>query len=330
MADGAFAGGFAQGFGEAQTRALAERAQTERTALGNRGLALQEQVQRHAQSQDYMKRADAIYQEYIGQITEAVKGAHAVGKDPKSILRAVAPIVEAADQIGTVAGRKPGSALAATQAMLVQPGLVETAAATGKAKAASSIAEQETINKAVGAGVVTAEQLASPFGTLKEKLDHIDKLRDDYFKQSNRFNQVSDYFGRIQVAENNAVGDISRIFSYIKLLDPTSTVSPGEQATARNTTGVPEQLMLLYNRMLNSQGKENEIVLSTNQRNQFLSNSKKIFDRVEAEHKKVREFFAESGKRAKINPKSIMPDYTGPDSDFPMATPSGIGFKVVK
>lgn len=49
--------------------------------------------------------------------------------------------------------------------------------------------------------------------------------------------------------EGTAMGDIGLIFSYMKALDPGSVVREGEQATAQNAAGVPDQIRNLYNRV---------------------------------------------------------------------------------
>jgi hypothetical protein len=45
-------------------------------------------------------------------------------------------------------------------------------------------------------------------------------------------------------------GDQAMIFSYMKLLDPSSTVREGEQATAKNARGIPDKLRTMYNRLI--------------------------------------------------------------------------------
>lgn len=49
--------------------------------------------------------------------------------------------------------------------------------------------------------------------------------------------------------EGTAMGDIGLIFSYMKALDPGSVVREGEQASAQNAAGVPEQIRNAYNRL---------------------------------------------------------------------------------
>ena len=53
--------------------------------------------------------------------------------------------------------------------------------------------------------------------------------------------------------EGTAMGDLGLIFSYMKALDPGSVVREGEQATAQNAAGVPEQIRNAYNRLASGQ-----------------------------------------------------------------------------
>lgn len=69
-----------------------------------------------------------------------------------------------------------------------------------------------------------------------------------------------------------AAGDLSLIFSYMKMLDPGSVVREGEFATAQNAAGVPDQIRNLYNRAQNGQR------LNPNQRGDFLGQAKSIHD----------------------------------------------------
>lgn len=49
--------------------------------------------------------------------------------------------------------------------------------------------------------------------------------------------------------EGSAMGDLASIFSYMKTLDPSSTVREGEAASAQNAAGIPERLRNYYNNL---------------------------------------------------------------------------------
>ena len=73
------------------------------------------------------------------------------------------------------------------------------------------------------------------------------------------YGSVSNYYGRMVSAYDETVknpeaagaGDLAMVYSYMKMLDPGSTVMQGEYASASNTTGVPDQIRNAYNNILN-------------------------------------------------------------------------------
>lgn len=82
------------------------------------------------------------------------------------------------------------------------------------------------------------------------------KLRDEYTAQTKDFRTVQTSYNRIKQAASGApsgANDIAIVFGFMKMIDPTSVVREGEFATAENTAGVPDQIMQLYNRVLQGQ-----------------------------------------------------------------------------
>jgi hypothetical protein len=65
------------------------------------------------------------------------------------------------------------------------------------------------------------------------------------------YKQAQLQYGKIETsaARDSAAGDLSLIFAYMKMLDPTSVVRESEQATAENARGVPDSVRNLYNRV---------------------------------------------------------------------------------
>jgi hypothetical protein len=77
----------------------------------------------------------------------------------------------------------------------------------------------------------------------------------DVRKEFNSLKTVKDYneieraFATINSITDSAAGDMGLIFSYMKILDPGSTVREGEYASAENARGVPEYIRGIYNRV---------------------------------------------------------------------------------
>lgn len=62
--------------------------------------------------------------------------------------------------------------------------------------------------------------------------------------------EIASRLSQMKVASPGPAGDLSLIFGYMKILDPTSVVREGEQASAANTRGVPDTVRNLYNKIL--------------------------------------------------------------------------------
>lgn len=98
-------------------------------------------------------------------------------------------------------------------------------------------------------------------------MNDVMRLRTDYRLQPAVKNArtIQTAFERISNTQDNAVGDLSLIFGYMKMLDPESVVRETEFANAQNAAGVPDQIRNLWNRVLNGER------LNPNQRAQFRS-----------------------------------------------------------
>jgi hypothetical protein len=66
-------------------------------------------------------------------------------------------------------------------------------------------------------------------------------------------------------------GDVTLVFEFMKMLDPNSTVREGEYATAKNTGGLPDDVVNTYNALLSGQ------FLNNKQRTEFLNIAEGIF-----------------------------------------------------
>ena len=71
--------------------------------------------------------------------------------------------------------------------------------------------------------------------------------------------------------QDSAAGDVSLIFTFMKVLDPTSVVREGEQATAANAAGIPSRVRNAFNKALTGEK------LSLEQRKDFVSTAIKLF-----------------------------------------------------
>lgn len=84
--------------------------------------------------------------------------------------------------------------------------------------------------------------------------------------------QIASAYSRLNKADPTPAGNIALIYSYMKMLDPGSTVREGEFATAENTTGAAGKITNLYNQMM--QGYS----LDPKQRAQFKNQARSLYE----------------------------------------------------
>lgn len=148
--------------------------------------------------------------------------------------------------------------------------------------------------------------------TTKEQLQFEAGLRDDFIKASGNFVAIQESFGKVKAAiqEPSAAGDLAMIFSFMKMLDPTSVVREGEQASAANATGVPDRVRKLYNQLLAGEK------LGTAQRKDFVRQAEKQFQLEEQRHDKRKKEFTRVAKESKLNPTRVIIDIGDPEFDL--------------
>jgi hypothetical protein len=109
----------------------------------------------------------------------------------------------------------------------------------------------------------------------KEQFDRESALNQQY-SQSDPLKTYQTVRSGYQKVRDSAMldtgaGDVSLIFAYMKMLDPTSVVREGEFATAQQTAGIPTQIANLYNQAV--QGTR----LSAPQRAEFIKSADNIY-----------------------------------------------------
>ena len=100
---------------------------------------------------------------------------------------------------------------------------------------------------------------------LRKEYDMLPEVKD--------YKTVRSNYERIQkgVELGTGAGDAAIVFGYMKMLDPTSVVREGEQATTRNAAGVPEAIRGMYNQLIGG-GQ-----LSAEARTQILSAAERVY-----------------------------------------------------
>lgn len=144
------------------------------------------------------------------------------------------------------------------------------------------------------------------------------QLRKEWTQLSGDLRTVNDSYARMKSASgvNSGAGDIAVVYSYMKMLDPTSVVREGEYATAENTGGIPEKITNVYNKIISGQR------LTPEQRRQFLESGEVISKDKGERFGKMRGQFENIAKTSGADPGRIMLDEGMAQTPPPTAGPS--------
>lgn len=171
----------------------------------------------------------------------------------------------------------------------------ESARGSAEASRASAAASRATAGRAdaeagqIRAGVIPSEKRPEAEG----------KLRKEYSDQTKSYQDVKSAYSRITASQNNAAGDLSLIFNYMKMLDPGSTVREGEFASAQNATGVPDRILNKYNNIIAGER------LNPDQRKQFIGQAKTLYSQARVQENTVRKGVERIAKGYGLDPQNI-------------------------
>lgn len=165
------------------------------------------------------------------------------------------------------------------------------------------IVEQDGVQYYADTGQPVIAEPLKPIGAPDtEKVSAIEnELRDEYTKMSNDFIITQTSFDKIKLAAESAspAGDISLVYSFMKMQDPGSTVREGEFATAGNAGGIPERVRAMYNKAITGE------LLSPNVRQDFVNQSFKIYKNANERQKTNKQKYDELAQRNAVNPLNV-------------------------
>jgi hypothetical protein len=113
----------------------------------------------------------------------------------------------------------------------------------------------------------------------------------NYFLQVEQFAKIKSI---MDTPTPTAADDVSFIFAYMKLLDPTSVVREGEFATAQNATGVPDRIRNTYNKVMAGNR------LNPTQRADFINASRRIYQGAKRVHDQVKTAYERKAEANKV------------------------------
>jgi len=159
--------------------------------------------------------------------------------------------------------------------------------------------------------------------------DSGNKLLDKEFDLSQKFShdptvkrtaEMSEAVNRMKsgAEAKNAAGDISLIFGFMKLNDPTSTVREGEFATAQNAGSVPDNVRKAYNKAISGER------LGDKERSMFYNQGVRLFKAQTEAQAPIEEQYGSFSKDYGVNPNRVVRKYEVPGLMETPAEPPGL------
>lgn len=160
--------------------------------------------------------------------------------------------------------------------------------------------------------------------TSKNTIQAEGAVRQDFLNLSKPYVVQRDNYGKIKESakDPSAAGDISLIFSYMKLLDPSSVVREGEFATAANAGGADQRTISLYNKAISGE------TLSQDIRNDFVGRADKLWKQAESQQEVNSKNFRDVAKRSGLNPENVVIDlgFKAPKEEAAKLTSEGMTY----
>jgi hypothetical protein len=182
-------------------------------------------------------------------------------------------------------------------------------AARARAEAAPRGFEQAMVGNIIGQRNLATGQFEpypewmQPGGGQEIDFGDEQQLRTSFNQLTANYRALNDAYGRIQTsaAQATAPGDMSLIFSYMKMLDPTSTVREGEYASAQNTTGIAGTIINLYNQAVDG------TLLNPQQRQEFVNTANQLLQVAQGAYDTTSNYYRGLATQYGMDPDRIVP-----------------------
>jgi hypothetical protein len=188
-----------------------------------------------------------------------------------------------------LAPEKLGADLNLTNAQIEQAKAARRASDAAAAKSGADAVRARAEANQLSAGIIPADK----------RPEAESKFRREYSDQTKGYQEVKSAYGRVLASEDTAVGDLSLIFGYMKMLDPGSVVREGEFATAENAQGVPDRILNIYNRVRTGER------LTPSQRSSFKGQAGKLYETSQTQEGQVRQGIERIAKGYGLNTANI-------------------------
>jgi hypothetical protein len=129
-------------------------------------------------------------------------------------------------------------------------------------------------------------------------------LRAEFIKQAQPYTDLRTNYQRIKASamDNTGASDIAMVYSFMKMLDPTSVVREGEFATAANAGGVDSQVIGMYNRVLSGER------LAPQVRAEFVQQADRQFQQQDQTYQQMRKVFGGLAQANGLDPSKVLID----------------------
>ena len=145
-----------------------------------------------------------------------------------------------------------------------------------------------------------------------------EKLRKEFLAESKTFEIVRDAWDNIKTSSKpdpitknfSPASDMAMVFSFMKLLDPTSVVRETEYANAARAAGVPERVVASIDQVMRG------TILGPDQRQDFLNTAKRLYARRVQSQQRNAGFYRKIAEAKGMNPDFVAPDLRSADRKY--------------
>jgi hypothetical protein len=129
-------------------------------------------------------------------------------------------------------------------------------------------------------------------------------LRKEYdgLVETKSYKELKKQYDNMQSSGETGAGDIGIMYSYIKMLDPTTAVREGELALGDAAAGLPDRVVKAYNRAVKTKGAG----LAPEQRKQYLAEGAKIYNNAALQQKEVAARYSGYASDMGVDPKNVV------------------------
>lgn len=174
------------------------------------------------------------------------------------------------------------------------------------------------VTRGEGVGLLTKTQGENEAKSNERKFKNSNTFRDEYNQVSKPFLVIQPMYKNVESSASTpnptAATDMGLIFSYMKILDPNSTVREGEYATAAKAGSFGDQVKNAVQQLESGQK------LTPAQRANFLGSAKSAYASARDIQKQHLKRYTQLAKRAGVDPEDVVFDYSGDLMETPGAT----------